>query len=263
MASMAELKIYLTGGAANAVVADSTGGAVSSTEVLSQSASGLTTLTGVTLGNAMGNNEGDGTLTFNATSKTITWTPPGGTTGASVDISADGTYFVQGGSNGGAIVLTVVAASLPTANTSNTITIANQDNKMFNDVTKDQSYAGRTVYHCFAFKNTGADAKKDIKLWIGANTPGQDTISIGIAAAAAGNGSTTGIDTDTNDETAAPADVTFTAPTTQADALTLGDLSGSGGTTHTRCFWIKQLVPAGVDQETLNNTFRINYSAKV
>jgi hypothetical protein len=263
MASMAELKVYLTGGASNAATASSLGGVVSSTEVLSQSASGLTTLTGVTIGNAMGNTEGNGTLAYNATAQTITWTPPSGTTGTAVDISTNGTYFVQGGSSGGALIITVVSASLPTATTSNTIAIANLDNKMFADISKDESDTGITKYHCFALKNTGTDAKKSVTIWIASNTPGQDGISIGVAKAAAGDGATTGIDAVIADENTAPVDVTFTAPATKETGLSVGDLSGSAGSTHTRCFWIKQLVPAGVDQEYLDNTFKIGISAKV
>jgi hypothetical protein len=263
MASMAELSVRLTGGAANATVTASIGGVVSSTAVLSQSATGLTTLTGLTLVDAMGNAEGDGTLAYNATAQTITWTPPSGTTGTALSITTDGTYFVQGGSSGGALVITVVAASLPTSSTSNTVTIANLDNKMFADISKTQSYSGTTIYHCFGIKNTGADAKKDVTIWIASNTPGQDGISIAVGAGAAGDGVTTGIDTAVANETTAPSGVTFTAPTTQATGLSVGDLSGSAGSTHTRCFWIKQLVPAGVDQEYLNNTFRIGISAKV
>jgi hypothetical protein len=262
-ASMAELKLFLTGGALNASVPDSTGGVVSSTEILSQSTSSLSTLTGITINNATGNAEGDGTLAYNATAQTITWTPPSGTTGSAVDISSNGTFFVQGGSSGGALIITVVAASLPSSTTSNTVTVTNLSEKLFTNVSKDLSYAGVTRYHCFALKNTGTDAKKDVTIWIASNTPGQDTIAIGVANAAAGDGASTGIDTDTTDETVAPSSVTFTAPTTQATGLSVGDLSGSAGSTHTRCFWIKQLVPAGVDQEYLNNTFRIGISAKV
>jgi hypothetical protein len=263
MASMAELKIFLTGGAVNTSPTASIGGAVSATEILSQSASGLTTLTGVTINNAAGNTEGDGTLAYNATSHTMTWTPPNGTTGVSTDVSSGGVFFVQGGSSGGALVITVVAASLPTASTSNTVTIANLDEKMFANVSKDDSYTGKSVYHCFGIKNTGTDAKKDVTIWIASNTPGQDTISIAVGAGAAGDGVTTGIDTAVANENTAPVGLTFTAPTTQATGLSIGDLSGSAGSTHTRCFWIKQLVPAGVDQEYLNNTFRIGISAKV
>jgi hypothetical protein len=263
MASMAELKVFLTGGASNTSTTASIGGIVSSTEVLSQSASGLTTLTGVSISNATGNAEGDGTLAYNATAQTITWTPPSGTTGSAVDISSNGTFFVQGGSSGGALIITVVAASLPSSTTSNTVTIANLSEKMLMNISKDQSYTGTEIYHCFGIENTGADAKKDVTIWVASNTPGQDTISIAVGAAAAGNGSTTGIETAVANETTAPEGVTFTAPTTQATGLSVGDLSGSAGSTHTRCFWIKQLVPAGVDQEYLNNTFRIGISAKV
>ncbi|MBE0434195.1 MAG: hypothetical protein IBX56_00115 [Methylomicrobium sp.] len=263
MASMAELKIFLTGGAANADVTQSTGGMVSSTEVLSQSATGLTTLTGIVIGNAAGNNEGTGTLAYNSINQTLTWTPPGGTTGKPVSIDGDGVYFVQGGSNGGALILTVTAANLPNNSVSNQLTVAHLNNKLFADVSKDQSYAGTIIYHCFAIKNTGTDTKKNVKLWVASNTPGQDAMAIGLANAAAGDGATTGIDADTTSEIIAPADVTFSAPTSEAAALDLGDLSPASGAAHTRCFWIRQTVPELVETPTPNNTFQIGIAARV
>lgn len=262
MSTMGELEIRLTGGASNADVTLSYGGVVSSTQVLSQSATGITTLSGVTIDNAMGNAVGNGTLTYTSSTGLITWSPLNGTTGQGVDVSVDGTYFVQGGSNGGALVITVVATSLPTSTTSNTITIANLDNKMFSDVTEDQSDVGTDFYHCFALKNTGAKKKKAVTIWVDTNTPGQDTISLAVGLGAAGDGVTTGIDTAVANENTVPSGVTFTSPTTQATGLLIGDLSEAGGSTHTRCFWIKLLVPVGVDEEYLNNFFKIGVYAK-
>lgn len=265
MASMAELELRLTGGASNSDVTVSTGGIVSSTEIIQQTGTGLTTLSGVTIERAMGNAEGDGTLTWNSSAETFTWTPKNGTTGTAVSVTADGTYFIQGGSDGGALVITVVYASLPTSTTSNTVTVANNENVMFDDVSKDDSYAGITRYHIFAFKNTGTDAKKDVKLWINANTPGQDTINIGISTSVtAGDGATTGLFVDTTDETSAPAEtVSYVAPTTEATAIDIGELSGSAGSTHTRQFVVKQIVPSNVDEEYLDNNFTLAYSARV
>lgn len=263
MASMAELGTYLTGGAANSDPDQSTGGIVSSTKVLSQSVTGLTTITGLSGLTGFGNAIGDGTLTFNSSTTTVTWTPKNGTTGTAVDISVDGTYFVQSGSDGGALELTVVAGDLPTSTISNTLTVANEDQKLLTDVSKTQSDTGTSIYHCFALKNSGTDIKKDVTIWVAQNTPGQDTISLAVASAAAGDGATTGLETDTTDETIAPTGPVFTAPTTKATGLSIGDLSAAAGSTHTRCFWVKQLVPAGVDEEYLSNNFVIGVSARV
>lgn len=263
MASMAELQVRLTGGASNSVIANSIGGVVSSVQVLSQTATGLTTLTGVTIPNAMGNAVGLGTLSYTATGTTITWTPFNGTTGTPVNIGVDGTYFVQGGSNGGAVVLTVVAASLPGSATSNNITIADVSNAMFADVTKDQSDSGLSVYHCFSLKNTGTDQKKSVTIWIDTACPGQDNVSIGVAVAVAGDGATTGLETAPANENTAPVTVVFSAPTSQATGLSIGTLSGSGGSTYQRCFWVKHLIPAGVTVAYPNDFFRIGISAKV
>lgn len=263
MASMAELKFYLTGGASNTDVTASIGGVVSSTQILSQSITETTSITGITAGTANGNSVGSGTLSYVASTGKLTWQPPNGSPGTGVTITSDGTYFIQGASNGGAVVVTVSAASLPTSNTTATWVIANQSNKIFNDVSKDESDVGTSIYRCIAVKNTGTDKKKDVTIWIAANTPGADTVLVGDAVAVAGNGTSTGLETAPANQTTAPSGVTFSSPSSKTSGIVLGELSGSAGATHTKCFWIKLLVPAGITEETLNNTFSIGYYAKV
>ena len=273
MANLAELKWYLSGGAANATATASTGGIISSTQVLSQLATASTsTITGVTLGDAAGNTLGSGTLTYtySATAPTLQWTPPSGSIGTAVNVATNGTYALQGGNSGGVLVVTVVAASLPGSNKTDTIVITAQDQKIFDDVTKAQSKAGLTEYRCIYLKNTGTvattDDKVDVEIWIENNTPGDDVISIALDLEGAGDGATgvagTDYPADTGAETTAPAGVTFTSPTSAAP-LTAFNLSSTAGSTYARGLWIKREVPAGTYNQTLNNTFRIGFRAKV
>ena len=244
MADLSDVRFYLSG------TDGKTGGAKGTVEILSQSATGITTITGVTINRASGNGVGAGTLYYYTATKTLAWSPNGGTLGAAVDVSVNGTYAIQGGSVGGVLVVTVVSASLPGSDLTNTITVANIANEIFSDVTKAQSNAGVTRYRCVYFCNSVSD-KVSGKLWIDANTPGLDTIAIGLDPAGAGGTAAT-----TANETTAPAGVTFTAPTTEGTALSIGNLT----TSQSYPFWIQEIVPSGCTVATPANTFNLGYS---
>ena len=273
----AQLKWRLSGGAANTTATASIGGIMSTVAggiVLSQLATATTTtISGVTLGDSAGNAIGDGTLTFtySATAPTLKWTPYGGSIGTAVTVSVSGTYLVQGGNDGGHIIVTVVAASLPSSNKTDTIAITAQDQKIFDDVTKAESDTGKTYYRCLYLHNSGTtattDDKKTIKIWIEENTAGDDVISIGLATQDPDTGGATGVaGTDfpaaVADEFTAPAGVTFSSPT-EAAPLTSFDLTSASGVTYAQAVWIKREVPAGTYTETLSNTFRLGVYAKV
>lgn len=252
--TLADLKLFYSGGGANSTTTLSIGGAISSVRVLSQSTTAIALLTGVTIDDGMGNGIGAGTLTFAASTKLLSWTPYGGSTGTAVDISVNGAYFVQGASNGGGLAITVVAASLPTSNVSVTTTVANLTEKLFLSQTKDESDSGVTKYHCFAIKNAHAtDKMVGIKLYISANTPGSDHDTLFLDGIAASTG-TVGPTAVANENTA-PAASTFVAPdsTAHADVLSVGTLTAG----QCRFFWVKQLTPAGVTVATAENTFQI------
>jgi len=256
-ATLADVGIYYTGAGANSTPSLSIGGDISSVRIRSQTASALTTLTGITIDDGLGNSvAGAGTLSFIASTKTLTYQPYGGSVGAAVDISANGVYTVQGANNGGALCITVVAASLPTSNVSNNVTLTNITQKFFVDTTKDESDAGVTKYHCFAIKNLHATEKMvDVAAYIGSNTPGADTITMFLDSLAAGDGATTSPTAVANENTA-PAASTFVAPDsrTHADALAVGTLTTAAPV---RFFWLKEATPADVDTEELVNTFQI------
>src|SRR3990167_3104000 len=82
-------------------------------------------VTGVVLYHISRNNgTGSGTLTYNATNKTLTWTPPGATVGEAVNVTKDGKYQVFGADKTKWIRVIVTYASLAGGNQSDTITIS-------------------------------------------------------------------------------------------------------------------------------------------
>lgn len=82
-------------------------------------------LTGVTVHDASSDcPNGVGVLAFTLTGTLLTWTPQGGTAGTTVNVGAGGDFTVQGGGGGKSLFVTVVAANLPVANTSDGITVS-------------------------------------------------------------------------------------------------------------------------------------------
>lgn len=260
MANLADFEIRLSGGAGNTSPAASIGGVISTAgggRVLSQSASALTTLTGVTIDDATGNAEGSGSLFFDQSAGTLRWTPPSGTAGTPVDVSVNGEYAIQGGNSGGMLLVTVVAASLPGSDVTNTVTIANQVNKIWDDVSKADSLAGDTEYRGLFFRNQHAsDSMTNIKVWMAVNTPGQDNMQIALASEAIN----LAIEVLANENTA-PTAIDFDAnnPVDLASGLSVPDLAFS----EYKGFWLKRTVPAGVTAAVTANTFRLGFQIYV
>lgn len=254
MANIADLKLVHSGGAANEDPDADLGGAISTAAnkvILSQSATAPTTITGVTIDDAAGNDVGDGTLYFDSTNTTLRWTPYNGTAGTAVDVSSNGVYAIQGGSNGGLLKATVVSASLPSSDQTNTITIANLTENIFDDVAKADAKAGDTEYRGIYLLNAhSTDTMVDIKVWLEENTPGQDVISI----ANADEAKNTAIEV-IADEDAAPSGPDFDTanPVDYASGLTIPDL-GPGDYVG---LWIRRTVPAGTNQSQTANTFKL------
>lgn len=243
--SLAYLEIRLSGGAANADPNASLGGVMSSTRVLSQSATGISNITGVTIEDAAGNAEGAGTLAFTASGQTLTWTPNGGTVGAAVAVGADGKYTIKG--SAGYVLINVTAASLPGTDQTDTITIANLANKTFDDIDKLESFYGDTEYRCLYVTNThSSETFIGNLLWIGGQPNGADSLEIALDAAGVGDGFTTGVAATIATEGDAPAGATFTAPVGTGDALSLGDL----GPGKAYAFWQKRVCPVKVTTQT-------------
>ncbi len=258
MANLADAIVRLSGGVGTTDPNLALGGAMSTVAggiVDSQSATAPTTITGVIIDDANGNALGAGSLFFDFSATTLRWTPPAGTAGAVVDVSSNGVFSIQGANDGGLLAVTVTSASLPGSDQTNTITITSLTNNIFDDVSKAESDVGDTEYRGLYFENAHAsDSMVGALLWISANTPGQDVVNIGLDPAGL-NGTAVVI----VDENTAPAGVTFSAPVTEATALSLGTLAFSDNFP----FWIRRTVPASVTTPEPNDTFSLAIKVKV
>lgn len=243
------LRIKLSGGAANSDPALSLGGAKSSVAVLSQSAVAATPISGITLADAAGNTLGSGTLTYTAVGKTAQWTPPGGAIGLPVSIGANGTYLLRGANTtDGYVIITVISASLSSVtNATTAVAITNQSTLFLPAVDKDTALAGATQYYCFYLQNDGATTIKSAKAQVQIDTPGLDTLSLGVV--------TTVNTLGTNDGSATTGHgVAFNAVGVDAvmGDLTAGDYWG---------VWVKRVVPAATVDAVVANTFQIRITS--
>lgn len=206
--NIAYLELRLSGGTGNTDPNASLGGDVSTERIQSQTATGISNVTGVAIDYAGGNATGNGTLTWTEPANTLTWTPPSGTIGTAVaiDIAANAKYTIKGGgSNPGYINVSTTFGSLPTTTQSDTIACANVANELFDDVSKAESYTGDSEYRCWYYKNTHpADPFLDVIVFIPTGTtPG--TLSFGKDPAGVGNGVTRTISSLTRVSTTATA----------------------------------------------------------
>jgi hypothetical protein len=152
-------------------------------------------------------------------------------------VATDIVYRLSGGAANAAVNSSIGGIMSSTAMVD--ATVAN----LFDNVTGDQTAVGYTNYRCFYVRNSHATITwQNVKVWINSNTTSPDSdASIGLDAAAVGNGSTTGVAATPANDTTAPAGVAFTQPTTKAGALTIGDMAP--GTA--KAIWVKRVVTAG------------------
>lgn len=254
--NLAYLELRLSGGSSNADPNASLGGVRSSHRILSKSATGINNITGVTLDDAPGSADGAGTLAFTAAGKTLTWTPNGGSAGSPVALTGDGRYAIPG--SAGYLFVTVVDAELPGTNQSDTITVTQLANQLFDDISKTESYAGDIEYRCFYLFNAHpTDPFVGAKIYISQQTTGADDIAIGKDPVGVGDGSTSGVATTIANEGTAPSGVTFSAPANIGSAISIGQLNA--GQSH--AVWEKRNVPAATVTSTSNNLSALTINA--
>jgi len=257
MANVADLRPIYSGGAANESGDASLGGAISTAsgkEILSQTASAPTNVTGVTIDDAMANSEGDGTLAYDVSEDELSWTAPGTGSPYTTDISGgDGTYIL--GSPAGFLIVTVVDASLPAGDESDTdITIATRSNELWDNISAQESLNGDIEYRCFYLLNTGASSLSDVRVWIRKQPTGQDEMDIALADEGK-NGTAEDIGT----ESTTPATVTFTRPSSQSAGLVIGTLAA----TDYYGIWLRRTIVSDTTEQELNDLCDIGYSALI
>lgn len=114
----------------------------------------------------------------------------------------------------------------------------NAPGSLFNSITAAEASAGTTKYRCIYVDNTDASITlTGAVLWITSNTPSASTdLSVGIGTAAMNAAEQT-----VANETTAPTGVTFSAPSTKAGGIALGDIPAG----QVRSIWLKYNVTAG------------------
>ena len=260
--TMAYLELRYSGGLSNSDQNSSLGGQMSS--VTSQNSSSSNPLSGITIDYICGNTDGnDGSLYFNSSTTTLSWTPPsGGSVGSDVDISTDGRYVISDSSGDQQIYVTVVAASLPGGSDTDTLTITSPSNTTFDDIRKIEAWAGDNEYRCFYVTNTHPTEEcVGVKVWINSQPTGADSLYLGASPEGVGNGTSTGVAELIGDEDTSPVNVTFSAPASQG----VGILLGTGELFPGDCvaFWIKRSVPANTTVDTFDDISSIGISAYI
>ncbi|MDI6872582.1 MAG: hypothetical protein QME79_14760 [Bacillota bacterium] len=140
---------------------------------------------------------------------------------------------------------------------SNTEIASGNLHNLFDKVTGDESVAGDVEYRCLAVKNTHASLTWEaVRAYIRSNTPGDDTLEIGVETPSGG-----ALQTVVNESTA-PTGIVFSAPADRAAGLVCtgeGDSAGNIGPGHWVGIWVKRTVPAGAAAKD-NNTATIEVS---
>lgn len=227
------------------------GNATDSIAINKKKPSAPTNTTGVRINWAsLRNANGAGTLTFTKATNTLQWTPPGGTIGVGVVFTTNGTAILEGGDNiEKSIEITVTFASLPAANTTDSIVVSSISgsllNNVFDDVTSTEASAGDTEYRAIAMKNThDIESGVSPKVWLvpisGNPTPASgDTWEIAIEAPSS---QPAGFAQTIATEDTAPTGLTFSAPLTEAAAIVIPINLAPG---QIYFIWRKRIVSAG------------------
>lgn len=143
-----------------------------------------------------------------------------------------------------------VNASIGGAKSSVAITDASLHN-LFDIVSSAEALAGDTEYRCFYVHNAHASLTlQGAKVWVSTDGSGGDTA---IAIALAGEGVNGTAETPV-DESTPPAGESFTTPTTEGGALTIGDIPFG----QHQAIWVRRTVTAAAAAASgLNAVFTV------
>jgi hypothetical protein len=121
-------------------------------------------------------------------------------------------------------------------------------NNLFDDVTGDENAASESEYRCiFVYNSHGSLVLQGAKAWISAEVAGGAVIAIGLDPAgvvAVGSASAQAA-TIANEDTA-PVGVTFSAPTTKAGGLSIGNIANG----QCQAIWVRRTT---ANTAALNN----------
>ena len=120
----------------------------------------------------------------------------------------------------------------------------------FDDVSSAEASAGDTEYRCvYVHNNHGTLSLIGAKVFIQTNTPSSDTdVAIGL-----GSSAINGTEQTVAGESTAPTGVSFSAPTTFAGGLAIGDLAAGAH----KAVWVRRTVNAGAAAYADSFTLRV------
>lgn len=155
-------------------------------------------------------------------------------------VSSDIKYRLSGGSSN-----TDPAASLGGVKSSTDASAS-----IYDDVTSAEASSGDTEYRCiYVHNNHGTLTYLGSKVWIQTNTPSADTdVAIGL-----GTSAVNGTEQTVADENTAPSGVTFSAPTSFAGGLSIGDIPAG----QHKAVWIRRTINAGAAVASDSFTLRV------
>lgn len=121
---------------------------------------------------------------------------------------------------------------------------------IYDDVSSAEASSGDTEYRCvYIHNNHGTLTYLGSKVWIQTNTPSADTdVAIGL-----GTSAVNGTEQTVADENTAPSGVTFSAPTSFAGGLSIGDIPAG----QHKAVWIRRTVNAGAAVASDSFTLRV------
>jgi len=155
-------------------------------------------------------------------------------------ISTDIKYRLSGGASN-----TDPAASLGGAKSS-----TDAASTIFDDVSSAEATAGDIEYRCvYVHNNHGSLTLQGAKIWIQTQTPSADTdVAIGL-----GSSAVNGTEQTVANEGTAPTGVTFSAPSSFAGGLTIGDIPAG----EHKAVWVRRTVNAGAAAASDSFTLRV------
>lgn len=123
---------------------------------------------------------------------------------------------------------------------------------LFDAVTGDEAYSGSIEYRGVYFQNNDSTTGglQSAYLWISAQTPGGDDISIALTGAGLSGSMSTIASFTTAPSTAPDNTLSFTAPASKGAGLSMGTITASGGYYG---IWIKRNVPGSTTAYNSNS----------
>jgi hypothetical protein len=156
-------------------------------------------------------------------------------------IATDIVYRLSGGSTNSSQLLSLGGVKSNTTTASASI---------FDDVSSTEAASGDTEYRCvYVHNNHSTLTLTSPVIWIQSNTPSVDT-TIDIAI---GSSATNATEQSIANENTAPNSVTFSAPSSYAGGLALGDIPAG----QHRAVWIRRTVNAGAAVASDGFTLRV------